>query len=1148
MPVSKSPYIPAFLRSAISGTRPLTMRFSEVSDTNILSTSSFAYDPANSALKSTQQLNVDWSQFENHTFFSSAEANVNMAFDQIINNFPYDGTRVEVERFFENLTGFEKWVFDQFPRYHGALHFSGSWIVVKDFAGSLYPEISSKRSGESVLNPRNGKSLSIEMQLYLPTIANGNQIICQKLSGSNHGFSLHLSASVSTGSCVAEFAFLSGSRRLKTEATLTKGEYSHVCVVFNREEATPFLDFYVNEELVNTSRTRYQIGDLAIDSTDFTIGTGSAVELTTTFTPTETFSGSIDELRVFHEVRTVKQQRAYAQKSIYSTPNLKLYYRFNEPKPLLGANLTDSVNSIVLDSSGNSLHSLITNFTGTLREDFEDHSENPMIYERSGSYPILFSTHEDVVALNERLLHSASLYDAENPNLITRLIPQHYLEEGAGFEGFENFEGTVGETYSGEGMPGQGKMGSQQIVLTFLYIWAKFFDEIKLYIDSFSNLKYVDYETDNTIPDNFLPMLVKQFGFYMPPLFNNSTIEQYIDGENIGQDVSAETYPLKYVQQQLMRRVLTNMPDVIKSKGTQHSIKSFLRAIGIDPENSVRIREYGGPTTRQLQFAREFKREQNYMVEFYSASSLANSPFLSASRVEIGFPRPAGSFTNQSDYPPYGISNNASDGLLTSGSWTIEGIVKWPPSVISSLTSTTQSLVRLLTTGTLATYQNGVSSGSLVLNLLAVSSSRDPRMILFVRPHAHVSASHLELQLPFHPSASIFNGDHWNFAIGCVRADELGSTAVSSSYFIRVGQNEDGQMVNYYSTSSFYEDHVSSMVNVLRQLTASYNASGSKIAVGYGSTIVNDASSMFLNAISDGTARETSFSGWMSNLRFWSKALTEPEFIEHVRNHRSMGVEDPLTNWNYGKTNSGSFGRLRMDTFTKQTTTSTSNGNINFLDYSQNNMHMTGTGFTTTQSVLRGETFSYSYLSPYYDDASTNEKIRIRGFEDPSLFQMHPWAQPAPVYEVPRSEQPTDDVRFAVEFSLVDALNRDIVNIFATFDALDNALGDPSLLYSPDYPDLERLRDLYFQRLSQKLNFKQFFEFFKWFDASIGTFIEQLIPRKATFRGTNFLVESHMLERHKLEYYSQQIYLGDTERRVINNLLLQLIAGSIRKY
>ena len=61
-------------------------------------TASFKFDGAGTGLKSTQQLNVDFSKFENHTFFNSARNKVQIAFDKIINTFPFDGRRSELLR------------------------------------------------------------------------------------------------------------------------------------------------------------------------------------------------------------------------------------------------------------------------------------------------------------------------------------------------------------------------------------------------------------------------------------------------------------------------------------------------------------------------------------------------------------------------------------------------------------------------------------------------------------------------------------------------------------------------------------------------------------------------------------------------------------------------------------------------------------------------------------------------------------------------------------------------------------------------------------------------------------------------------------------------------------------------------------------
>ena len=47
----------------------------------------FRFDQLGQPLKSTQQLNLDFSKFENHTFFNSARSKTHIAFDKIL-NFP----------------------------------------------------------------------------------------------------------------------------------------------------------------------------------------------------------------------------------------------------------------------------------------------------------------------------------------------------------------------------------------------------------------------------------------------------------------------------------------------------------------------------------------------------------------------------------------------------------------------------------------------------------------------------------------------------------------------------------------------------------------------------------------------------------------------------------------------------------------------------------------------------------------------------------------------------------------------------------------------------------------------------------------------------------------------------------------------------
>jgi hypothetical protein len=191
---------------------------------------------------------------------------------------------------------------------------------------------------------------------------------------------------------------------------------------------------------------------------------------------------------------------------------------------------------------------------------------------------------------------------------------------------------------------------------------------------------------------------------------------------------------------------------------------------------------------------------------------------------------------------------------------------------------------------------------------------------------------------------------------------------------------------------------------------------------------------------------------------------------------------------------------------------------------------MSGSGFEINKQVSSPHTFYYSYLSPRFDMLESDQKVRVRSYISDDKIEDSDYAYKAPMYEIPRDDIPRDDTRFSVDFSVVQALNEDIMTIFSSLDFFDNALGDPNLMFDEYYPDLDQLRKIYFNRLVDKINIKQFFEFFKWFDSTMGLMIEQLIPKKTSFNGVQFVVESHVLEHHRMRYLSDEIYLKISER------------------
>jgi hypothetical protein len=1115
--------------------------FSSLSETALDVSGSFKYDLANTGLKSSQQLNVDWTNFANHTFFNSAVVNVNVAFDKIINGFPFDGNKKELEMWMDSLSGFEKHVYDQFPKYKGYMIFSGTqpgedvngtkgtFIRVNDKAGLLYSELARSASAEPVLDFGSG-SVSYEFQLYLPEIPNAEQIVFQKIGGGN-GVSFVLTPTGSTGLCELVFAVSSGSLGMIATGEVTKGRFNHICAILDRSNS-PVVELFINETLAGSSTDdvpnlggSIQMGSLgpSFRAAPLVIGSGSSISLIS-YTPVQTLSGSIDEFRVFNEVRTINEQKAFANKSIYAKESLKLYYKFNEP---LGG-ITD----VVLDSSGNSLDASINQAGMTLgvRSIPTGSVATPMTMERLAYSPVLFPNHPDHQTFHDSLILSATAYDQINPNLITKLIPSHYLANGQIFEGLEEVEGEIGGDYAYTApLPRSGQLGGTQLLLSLLYTYAKFFDELKITIDSFGKLMHVNYDSKNSVPNSFLHFLAKQYGFELPPIFNDATIEQYIEGENLRNDVSTDEYSLQYVQNQIWRRILTNIQDIIQSKGTLHSIKSFIRAVGIDPDANFRIREYGGPTQGSLKESRELKTEVTSLLAIDS-SAFITSPYLYAPRVEPGYPEIRGTFVS-------GVSDTLDDWQITSGSWTVEALYKFGKyDSVTNILPASQSVAQIRTTGS--------AGEGLVLNVIA-NTYPDAKLKLYATPVAD-STQTLVMTLD---NVDVFDGKAWNISFGRERFDSIGSIA-SSSYFLRCAKQEGGELTESHLTSSYFLDGASQ--DIFASFQNSYNVSGSVLVIGNKSATSRGTGFLLNNTtIAPVEARVSTLEARVGHIKFWSKALSPIEWKEHVLNFKSLGVTDPSLNFNFETVATGSFERLRMDVSTDQVVTSSNgSGIISLTDFSQNNFTMTGYGFGVNEQVIYPERVSFSYLSPKFDECSTTNKVRIRGFQNyENVVNEGSHSAVGPVYDIPPSESPTDNTRFTLDFSIIDALDQDIIKMFATFDALDNIIGSPELLFSPDYPKLEVLRNLYFNRLTSHINVRSFFEFFKWFDTSMGSFIEQLLPRKTKFFGTNFVLHSCVLERPKYEYLYADNYVGENNRVGLKTqLLLQQIVGKLNRY
>ena len=1147
----QSLFKPAVIRA--SGKKKLTLgeNFQEDFGTTHPS-GSFRFDPVGTGLKNTQQLNVDFSKFENHTFFNSAKQKLHVGFDRIINQFPFDGTRAEYETFLDSLTGFEKYLLDTHPKNTGFLLFDrpptlsdGNFLEVADARGISEVKGNKNNIGESILSIGE-QPFTIETSVFVPSgTQNYNEVIAQRLSGSVSGFTLALSNSLGTSSpsgvCDVFFALSDRTNNQKAVAQIRKGHFTHIAAVYDRGNSNR-LKILEDGEVKGESPGAITVSDINFSGTKFLIGTGTNHTLhEENFEVQKTLSGALDEFRFFNSSRERADIREYRNQEIFAQPDLQLCFRFNEPSGSYGA----STGGLCLDHSGKGLHTAVTNFSASHRETSKI-TAPVLIKEDSQMSPILFPSHELVQARFSTLISSATNYDYSNPNLITNLVPRHYFDDELG-SSYAQSEGLLEKLPSTKfDQPGGSVIKQSHLISSVLFMWAGFFDEIKMYIDEMGRLLKVDYVKDETIASQFLPFLARYHGFALPSQFNNATIEQMKQGRNVTVDDARANNTLQEIQNSIWRRILTELPSLRKSKGTRNSIEGLLRSIGMNPGSTFRIKEYGGVKTKEISNQFEKRTQVGAMIRMSGSLSkqgnissegkddsrpLITTSYLSGSRVEPGKPEPRGSFVS-------GVSNQTGDGLMTSGSWHFEGVYRFPGNVQHP---EEQSLARIQTTGSTGGTGNTWVTFNLVASKGNTSNSATGSVVLHGKPNGTTTTPG-EFQLVL-SGVNIFNGQKWHVSFGRAKNDEL--KHVSSSYYLRVGKSNFSSDSLVYSRSLYFDDKEDNTLNVINP---EWNASGSYITIGSMSLGYNtSAPYSFLNNSSYKKAKILNFTGDVGNVRFFTKDMSVKETITHIENPRSLGVENPSLNYNYNTTNEGSFERLRLDYSMNQMVTETNGvGNIEIFDFSRNNLIGTGTGFEKSGSVIFPERYDFRTLTSKIDTFTNENKVRIRSFKSQEFANRFN-TQIAPVYQIPPAEKPFDDRRVAIEISSVQALNDDIALIFSSLDYFDNAIGDPELIFSSEYKSLRDLRRIYFNRLDDKVSFIKFFSFFKWFDDTVGDILEQMIPSTSKYLGTNFVIESHALERPKFVYSHADMYLGELERPNPAEIYLKQLIANIRK-
>lgn len=123
-------------------------------------------------------------------------------------------------------------------------------------------------------------------------------------------------------------------------------------------------------------------------------------------------------------------------------------------------------------------------------------------------------------------------------------------------------------------------------------LYGQSFDRVKKYIDNIAFMRNVSYDGLNNVPDILLKNLSETLGLSTINLFDEKsltdTLHTRTDTQYSGVSIGKTLIEAEY---EFYRRLLTNLSQLYKSKGTRQSLEFFLKFLGA-PNQLIRINEF----------------------------------------------------------------------------------------------------------------------------------------------------------------------------------------------------------------------------------------------------------------------------------------------------------------------------------------------------------------------------------------------------------------------------------------------------------------------------------------------------------------------------------------------------------------------------
>ena len=641
-------------------------------------------------------------------------------------------------------------------------------------------------------------------------------------------------------------------------------------------------------------------------------------------------------------------------------------------------------------------------------------------------------------------------FDENNNNALVNSIPQYLRDDDANAE-YELFIEMLGEMFDNIWIYYQDVTNKWNADNRLNYGVSK--DLVAEILRDLGLKIYQNNFSSNDLYLAFLGVTSEGNTFPYPNITGSYPVPSGYEYINTKVSASNTIVPLEDVEYSFYKRLYHNLPLLLKKKGTTTGLQNLITTYGI-PSTILRVAEFGGKDKDESNDWDYYKQRYNYKLDTKTNPSVETEWELN---------------------PNWGSTDNVPNTLQfrfklpSSGSTgAVNLAVSNPSQSLWSLndgTLTPKIAVVLEYTG--SGFTTGSYSGSIVNPYYQYANLK------LITSGSNTSAS---VYLPF------FNGDWWSVMVSRTGSDYFTLHAANNIY-----NGDDGSTIGFIASSS------------LTNVTSGTN--------WVGMPPMNSYFGADLDSISLGGKTYTTFSGSYQEIRYYTVGLSSSVFQDYTMNPDSIEGNSLNSAPNQLAFRASLGGELYT-------------GSVSIHPKVTGSFPTTSSFASDSNFITGSSVFTSNVETVYLDQPAAgiknivSNKIQIGDITLPTgdtLSQYRSIQQ-----QPPGGSIYTENLAYTeIAFSPQNEINDDIMDQLGFFN-MGEFIGDPRQRFNQNtsYPDLDALRNDYFEKYKSNYNIFEYVNLIKYFDNSLFKMIKDFTPARASL-ASGIVIKQTLLERNK---------------------------------